>query len=83
MHRKRHLSLDRATDNVAGRMPRQQLYERVSFIGMIAETGHFVVKRETYDDFKAGGNLELAELMLFDITDESAHIQYAHKWLPV
>lgn len=50
---------------------------------MIAQTGHFVVKREAYDDFKAGGDLESAEMMLFDIIDETAHVQYAHKWLPV
>ena len=51
-------------------------------IGMVAETGHFTVKREAYEDFKAGGDLESAEMMLFDIIDESAHVQYAHQWLP-
>lgn len=70
-------------DNRAEPMSREQLYERVFFIGMVAETGHFVVKREAYDDFKAGGDLESAEMMLFDIIDESTHVQYAHKWLPI
>ena len=61
----------------------QELYETVFFIGMIAETGHFQVKREAYEDFKAGGDLESAEMMLFDIIDESTHVQYAHRWLPL
>jgi hypothetical protein len=59
------------------------LYETVFNIGMIAETGHFQVKREAYEDFKAGGDLESAEMMLFDIIDESTHVQYAHRWLPL
>ena len=60
-----------------------ELYERVFFIGMVAETGHFHVKREAYEDFKEAGDFESAEMMLFDIVDESTHVQYAHRWLPV
>ncbi len=60
----------------------RQLYDLVFQIGMVAETGHFAVKREAYEDFKAGGDLESAEMMLFDIIDERAHVQYAHHWLP-
>jgi hypothetical protein len=60
----------------------QQLYNVVFDIGLVAETGHFVVKREAYEDFRAGGDLESAEMMLFDIIDESTHVQYAHQWLP-
>lgn len=60
-----------------------QLYEHVFMIGMIAETGHFVVKNEGYVDFKDGQDLESAEMMLFDIIDETAHVQYAHEWLPL
>jgi hypothetical protein len=59
------------------------MYDAVFFIGMIAETGHFVVKRQAYDDFLEGGDLESAEMMLFDIIDETTHVQYAHKWLPL
>jgi hypothetical protein len=59
------------------------LYSTVFYIGMIAETGHFNVKSEAYEDFKAGGDLESAEMMLFDIIDESTHVQYAHRWLPL
>lgn len=61
----------------------KDLYDKVFFIGMVAETGHFHVKHEAYDDFKAGGDLESAEMMLFDIIDETSHVQYAHRWLPV
>jgi hypothetical protein len=60
----------------------RQLYDVVFDIGMVAETGHFNVKREAYEDFRAGGDLESAEMMLFDIIDESTHVQYAHQWLP-
>ena len=60
-----------------------ELYELVFSIGMIAETGHFPVKQEAYQDFRDGGDLESAEMMLFDIIDENAHVQYCHKWLPV
>lgn len=60
-----------------------ELYEEVFHIGMVAETGHFHVKREAYDDFKATGDMESAEMMLFDIIDEQTHVQYAHNWLPV
>lgn len=60
-----------------------QLYEEVFAIGMIAETGHFEVKNEAYRDFRDGGDLESAEMMLFDIIDETTHVQYAHRWLPV
>lgn len=62
---------------------KQQLYEHVFMIGMVAETGHFVVKNEGYVDFKEGQDLESAEMMLFDIIDETAHVQYAHRWLPL
>ena len=59
-----------------------ELYESAFFVGMVAETGHFTVKNEAYQDFKAGGDLESAEMMLFDVIDEGAHVQYCHEWLP-
>jgi hypothetical protein len=34
-------------------------------------------------DFKEGQDLQSAEMMLFDIIDETAHVQYAHEWLPL
>lgn len=60
----------------------QELYEQAWSIGMVAETGHFTVKNEAYADFKAGGDLESAEMVLFDVIDEGAHVQYCHEWLP-
>lgn len=63
-------------------MSPKDLYEAVFFIGMIAENGHFIVKNESYEDFRDGQDLESAEMMLFDIIDETTHVQYAHKWLP-
>ena len=62
-------------------MSPKALYEALFFIGMVAETGHFKVKREAYSDFKAGGDLASAEMMLYDIIDETMHVQYAHQWL--
>jgi hypothetical protein len=64
-------------------MTPKELYDAVFFIGMIAENGHFIVKNEAYADFRDGLDLESAEMMLFDIIDETAHVQYAHRWLPL
>ncbi len=61
----------------------KEVYDAVFHIGMVAETGHFVVKNESYVDFREGQDLESAEMMLFDIIDETAHVQYAHRWLPL
>ena len=64
-------------------MSKKDLYTEVFEIGMVAENGHFVVKNESYDDFREGEDLESAEMMLFDIIDETTHVQYAHRWLPL
>ncbi len=64
-------------------MSPKDLYEAVFFIGMVAETGHFIVKNEAYQDFKEGHDFESAEMMIFDIIDETVHVQYAHRWLPL
>jgi hypothetical protein len=64
-------------------MSPQAIYDSVFFIGMVAEQGHFIVKNQGYQDFRDGDDLESAEMMLFDIIDETQHVQYAHKWLPV
>jgi hypothetical protein len=61
----------------------KDLYEEVYLIGMVAETVHFQVKNESYADFRDGGDMESAEMMLFDVIDETTHVQYAHRWLPV
>lgn len=68
---------------LAAPLTSQQLYDAVFFTGMIAETTNFNVKRESYEDFRDGGDLESAEMMLFDIIDEATHVQYAHRWLPL
>ncbi|MEI6083532.1 MAG: hypothetical protein WCS70_04450 [Verrucomicrobiota bacterium] len=73
---------DKGEDFLETMSPRE-LYDATFAIGMIAETAHFRVKQEAYQDFRDGGDLESAEMMLFDIIDENAHVQYAHKWLPV
>ncbi len=75
----------RETDFLAPGEPMspRDLYEAVYFIGMVAENGHFIVKNEAYDDFRQGADYESAEMMLFDIIDETTHVQYAHRWLPL
>jgi len=75
--------LDQLADEPAEPLTAGDIYEAVFFIGMIAENGHFVVKNEAYKDFQAGKDMESAEMMLFDIIDETTHVQYAHRWLPV
>ncbi len=64
-------------------MSPKDLYEAIFFIGMVAENGHFIVKNEAYKDFQEGKDMESAEMMLFDIIDETTHVQYAHRWLPL
>lgn len=64
-------------------MSGKDLYEAIFFIGMVAENGHFIVKNEAYKDFQEGKDMESAEMMLFDIIDETTHVQYAHRWLPL
>lgn len=61
----------------------KELHDGVFFITMVAETGHFRVKNEACQDFRDGGDLESAEMMLFDVVDETTHVQYGHRWLPV
>ena len=64
-------------------MTPRDLYHELFQVGLVAETGHFRVKREAYADFREGGDLASAEMMLYDIIDETAHVQYAHQWLPM
>ena len=73
------------TDFLAPGVPMsdKDLYDEVFHIGMVAENGHFIVKNEAYDDFRKGEDFESAEMMLFDIIDETKHVQYAHEWLPL
>lgn len=66
----------------AAAMTPEELFEAAFIIGMVAETGHFAVKNEAYQDFKAGGDMESAEMMIFDIIDEGSHVRYCHEWLP-
>ena len=63
-------------------MTPEDLFNQAYFIGMVAETAHFTVKNEAYNDFKDGGDLESAEMMLFDVIDEGNHVRYCHEWLP-
>jgi hypothetical protein len=77
------VSLIDSFDIPAEPMTPKDIYEAVFFIGLVAENGHFIVKNEAYKDFQAGKDMESAEMMLFDIIDETTHVQYAHRWLPV
>ena len=75
--------LDELADVPGEPMTPKDIYEAVFFIGMVAENGHFIVKNEAYRDFQEGKDMDSAEMMLFDIIDETTHVQYAHRWLPV
>ncbi len=73
---------DDGTVDYAPNMTPEDLFNQAYFIGMVAETAHFTVKNEAYNDFKDGGDLESAEMMLFDVIDEGNHVRYCHEWLP-
>ncbi|MBL4701694.1 MAG: hypothetical protein JKX85_10605 [Phycisphaeraceae bacterium] len=80
----RGLQRDDANHNVSQPtepMSPTALYDVLFFICMVAETGHFRVKREAFADFREGGDMASAEMMLYDIIDETMHVQYGHQWL--
>jgi hypothetical protein len=51
-------------------------------VTQIAETGYFETKRYCFEDFAAGRDESSAEMMQFDIIDETSHAEYGREWLP-
>jgi hypothetical protein len=52
-------------------------------VTQIAETGYFETKRYCFEDFAAGRDDSSAEMMQYDIIDETSHAEYGRQWLPM
>ncbi len=66
---------------IPGAMTREQLVESFFKITHVAEMGYFKTKRYCFEDFAAGGDPASAEMMQFDIIDETSHVEYGRTWL--
>ena len=64
-----------------GTMTPKELTESFYSITHIAEMGYFKTKRYCFEDFSAGGDGASAEMMQFDIIDETSHVDYGREWL--
>jgi len=62
-------------------MTPREVYEAFYGVTQIAETGYFATKRYCFEDFAAGGDDASAEMMQFDIIDETSHVEYGRVWL--
>jgi hypothetical protein len=58
------------------------VYNGFYSITQIAETGYFATKRYCLEDFAMGRDESSAEMMQFDIIDETSHAEYGRQWLP-
>ena len=57
------------------------VYQAFYNVTQIAETGYFETKRYCFEDFDRCGDDASAEMMQFDIIDETSHVEYARIWL--
>ena len=64
-------------------MTPKDVYENFYGVTQIAETGYFATKRYCFDDFAAHGDDASAEMMQYDIIDETSHVEYGRIWLEV
>jgi hypothetical protein len=62
-------------------MSPRDVYEAFYNVTQIAETGYFKTKGYCFEDFRDGGDLASAEMMQFDIIDETSHTEYGRLWL--
>lgn len=69
-----------AEGEISAMTPRE-LAEAFYTITHIAEMGYFKTKRYCFEDFAAGGDAASAEMMQFDIIDETSHVDYGREWL--
>lgn len=70
----------KATGTLPPMSPRD-VYEAFYNVTQIAETGYFKTKGYSFEDFRDGGDLASAEMMQFDIIDETSHTEYGRVWL--
>jgi hypothetical protein len=62
-------------------MTPKDVYENFYGVTQIAETGYFATKRYCFDDFASHGDDASAEMMQYDIIDETSHVEYGRIWL--
>jgi hypothetical protein len=62
-------------------MSPKDVYEAFYGVTQIAETGYFATKRYCLDDFASHGDDASAEMMQYDIIDETSHVEYGRLWL--
>jgi hypothetical protein len=62
-------------------MTPKDVYEAFYGVTQIAETGYFATKRYCFDDFAHHGDDPSAEMMQYDIIDETSHVEYGRIWL--
>ena len=62
-------------------MTPRDVYEAFYNVTQIAETGYFKTKGYCFEDFRDGGDAASAEMMQFDIIDETSHTEYGRVWL--
>ena len=59
------------------------LYEAFYSVTQVAERGYFKTKTYCMEDFAAGRDAASAEMMQFDIIDETTHVEYGRLWMAV
>lgn len=62
-------------------MTPKDVYEAFYGVTQIAETGYFSTKRYCFEDFANHGDDASAEMMQYDIIDETSHVEYGRIWL--
>ena len=68
-------------DGTLDPMTPKDVYEAFYGVTQIAETGYFATKRYCFDDFAAHSDDASAEMMQYDIIDETSHVEYGRIWL--
>ena len=62
-------------------MTPRDVYQGFYNVTQVAETGYFETKRYCFEDFRLGDDDGSAEMMQFDIIDETSHVEYGRVWL--
>jgi hypothetical protein len=68
-------------DGILPPMSPKDVYEAFYGVTQIAETGYFATKRYCLEDFADHGDDASAEMMQYDIIDETSHVEYGRIWL--
>ena len=71
--------------NCVGNYAWRQLYDplrRYCVLTCVIETDSFAYKHQTYQEYVTNGDMDSAEAVLYDITDETLHVRWGQKWTP-